>query len=451
MNPQAGTPPAVHRADSHRPSTVSCYHGNRTKAMAILLLSLLTLGSIRQMIAPESDTVRTSAASLDDYDAAEPSLPPLLSRDGEATRAPFQTPEAEDANDGATTVPNAEILSTQHSRPRTAGDSKENASMEHSDDDGDDDDDDGEIYSSNDENSSSPISSGTTSYKHPFYTHFETNDLPIYLVQSSSNKTSLISWGSMAMSWNRTTQYEDLVSLSLQAQALPEIHSGRRPVIMIHCGPKTGSTTLRKACRRNTKKTCGIWEKNRSHGSPGYMDGNKLFPLIEWCNSTYHFCAKEITVPLDLPNFSDLEFVHMFPFRNYDEWARSALKQQYDRSSEKGCNRTYDKLLRDCTHDQMELDFRKYGKTELSKFKEGVVERMNRGNVTDSQREYHTFILYHHRELDDVLERLSEVYGIPHLPGSDGHGKVKRPEGTCKEYILDKYHNCFSDQLTKLK
>ncbi|EJK64007.1 hypothetical protein THAOC_15304 [Thalassiosira oceanica] len=128
------------------------------------------------MIAPESDTVRTSAASLDDYDAAEPSLPPLLSRDGEATRAPFQTPEAEDANDGATTVPNAEILSTQHSRPRTAGDSKENAAMEHSDDDGDDDDDDdGEIYSSNDENSSSPISS-TSPPRNTFWSPASHND-----------------------------------------------------------------------------------------------------------------------------------------------------------------------------------------------------------------------------------------------------------------------------------
>ena len=445
MNLQEGAPPIINRADSHRPSTFSCYHGNRTKAMAILLLSMLTLGSIRQMLAPESDTVHIPAASLGD--AVEPSPTPLISGDEEATKSArshagdqLQTTEAEDANvigpDGATTV---EVSSKQSTQPRTASDSEGNA-VGHSDDDD-------EIYSSNDENSSSI----GTAYRHPFYTHFETNDLPIYLVQSSTNETFLASWGSVAMNWNRTTQYEDLVSVAMQAQALPEIHSGRRPVIIIHCGPKTGSTTLRKACRINMRETCGIWEKSRGRGSPGYMDGSKLFPLIERCNSTHHFCAKEITVPLDLPNFSDLEFVHMFPFRNYDEWAQSALKQQYDRNQEKGCNKTYNKFLRDCTHDHMELDFRKYGKTELSKFKEGVVERMNRGNVTDSQREYHTFILYHHRELDDVLKRLSKVYDIPYLPGSDGHGKAKRPEGTCKEYILDKYHDCFSDQLTKLK
>ncbi|KAL7532170.1 hypothetical protein ACHAXR_004475 [Thalassiosira sp. AJA248-18] len=280
-----------------------------------------------------------------------------------------------------------------------------------------------------------------------------TKSLPIYLLQSSTNQTAQISWGTLSKQWNRTTQYTDLWELATPILTLPSSkitsdlpsqQQQRRPAIMIHCGPKTGSTTLRKACKINYQKTCGIPRNASSQSYPvGYMDETKLYPLIRQCANTSHFCAKEVIMPYEVPTFDDVTFIHMFPFRNYDEWAASALKQAYDRGGEKGCNKTK-MLLDECQPSRMEIDFRKYGKTELSKFKEGVVRRMN------DMEERHIFVLYHHRELDHVLEKLSDLYEIPLLPGSDGKGKEVRPKGTCDGKMLQMFHDCFSSELTEL-
>ena len=66
--------------------------------------------------------------------------------------------------------------------------------------------------------------------------------------------------------------------------------------------------------------------------------------------------------------------------------------------------------------------------------------------------EKHLFLLYHHRELNRVLETLSVVYGTPLLPGSDGRGKEVRPEGTCVNdtKLLQMFHDCFSSELMEL-
>ncbi|KAL7526070.1 hypothetical protein ACHAXR_001300, partial [Thalassiosira sp. AJA248-18] len=266
--------------------------------------------------------------------------------------------------------------------------------------------------------------------------------LPIYLLQSSTDQTAQMTWGTLSKKWNRTTQYTDLWEVATPIPTLPP-QQRRRPAVMIHCSPKTGSTTLRKACKFNYQQTCGISRTTSTH-PVGYMDEEKLYPLIRQCTKTSHFCAKKVIMPYQVPTFDDVVFfIHMFPFRNYDEWAASALKQTYDRAGEKGCNKTK-ALLDECNPSKMEIDFRQYGKTELSKFKEGVVRRMNDMN------ERHIFVLYHHRELDHVLEKLSDVYEIPLLPGSDGKGKEVRPKGTCDAKLLQMYHDCFSSKLMEL-
>ena len=170
------------------------------------------------------------------------------------------------------------------------------------------------------------------------------------------------------------------------------------------------------------------------------MDETKLFKTIRDCTETYHFCLKGIAMPTDVPAFADLFFLHLFPFRNYDEWATSALKQQYDRGSEEACNQMK-ALLERCRPSNMELDLRKYTKVELAKFKRGVAQRMR------EKREKHVFLLYHHRELHQILYKLSGFYGIPRLPGSNLRLKGRRPEGTCDNETLHMFHDCFSQQL----
>ena len=157
-------------------------------------------------------------------------------------------------------------------------------------------------------------------------------------------------------------------------------------------------------------------------------------------------------MPMDVSTFgNDVLFIHMFPFRNYDDWTKSALKQQYDRGKEDACDRTRS-LLEECKPNNMEIDFRQYGKTVLSKFKEGVVQRMTmmNNNKDNMDKEKHIFLLYHHRQLNRVLETLSDVYRIPLLPGSDTKKIGKQKEGTCDAKLLDMFHDCFSSELMEL-
>lgn len=148
-------------------------------------------------------------------------------------------------------------------------------------------------------------------------------------------------------------------------------------------------------------------------------------------------------MPLDVPTFDDLTFIHMFPFRTYDEWAVSALKQSYDRLGHKGCKKLAT-LMEKCEPTNLEIDLRQYSKTDLSKFKELVIRRMN------EKKESHIFILYHHQDLEKVVTMLSRVYEIPILPGLDAREKSLRPEGSCDKSILQKFHECFSSQLMEL-
>ena len=97
------------------------------------------------------------------------------------------------------------------------------------------------------------------------------DDLPIYLIQSTANNNQTyaqITWGKLAKRWNRTAQYEDMFQLATSTSSLPFSNSTsslttqeeqqRRIVVMIHCGPKTGSTTLRHACNIHLEHTCAL-------------------------------------------------------------------------------------------------------------------------------------------------------------------------------------------------
>eukprot|EP00581_Thalassiosira_minuscula_P000409 CAMPEP_0183743514 /NCGR_PEP_ID=MMETSP0737-20130205/65258_1 /TAXON_ID=385413 /ORGANISM="Thalassiosira miniscula, Strain CCMP1093" /LENGTH=623 /DNA_ID=CAMNT_0025979135 /DNA_START=17 /DNA_END=1888 /DNA_ORIENTATION=+ len=321
-----------------------------------------------------------------------------------------------------------------------------------------------------------------------------TSSLPIYLLNTSINATAVTTWGTLLKSWNRTAEYSHLWNVSTEIPSLPyplqhsqqsqtqaNTNGNRRTIILIHCGPKTGSTTLRVACKKNYERTCPMHAIHppRTHEPLGYMDESKLYPLIDKCRDTTHFCAKEITIPPSLaaqeqtspsntqlqhyPLYTNTTFLHLFPFRNYNEWSASALKQQFDRGHQKGCDKQLKLLQNNCTESHMELDLRKYGKVVLSKFKDGAVRRMLAQQKTmphprEEPRErhleqpgeegaasspsspilseQHIFLLYHHRQLNSVLSTLAHTYRIPTLPGSDRHGKSKRPEGTCDKNIL---------------
>jgi hypothetical protein len=243
----------------------------------------------------------------------------------------------------------------------------------------------------------------------------------------------------------------------------------------------------------------------RSRSPPGYFGGNdnRLLSLMERCVDTYWFCVNQITPmvidddgnndnssnndnsgdddddgddeistttvaaagsrPMSratklLPN---AHYIHLFPFRNYNDWVKSAIKQTYDRSKDSGCNSLMKHWLRPrrgrentgCIHSQMEIDIRKYGRVDLDRFQDGIVRRMNYINSHNNGdgEEDHTLILYLHRDMEKVVELISSVYNIPMLRGTDSTMKGRRPKGTCNATVEDQYHGCFSDMLMNFR
>mmetsp|Transcript_19983 Transcript_19983/g.40041 ORF Transcript_19983/g.40041 Transcript_19983/m.40041 type:complete len:204 (+) Transcript_19983:607-1218(+) len=186
------------------------------------------------------------------------------------------------------------------------------------------------------------------------------------------------------------------------------------------------------------------------------------------CVDTNYFCVKQMTMlpptttttttTTDESNniattaamTQNVEYIHLFPFRNYNDWVRSAIKQQYDRGGEIRCRRVME--LWDggkCQHDRNEIDIRKYSRVDLDRFQDGVVRRMNQ--LGERGKEEHTFLLYLHRDLQRVMELVSTTYQMPMFPGTGEKLKGTRPEGTCNESLVEQYHECFSDELMEFR
>jgi hypothetical protein len=189
-----------------------------------------------------------------------------------------------------------------------------------------------------------------------------------------------------------------------------------------------------------------------------------------------------ITTTTTKQNNNNVEYIHLFPFRNYNDWVNSAIKQQYDRGKETGCDNAKKKWENGkCQHYRMEIDLRKYGRVDLDRFQAGVVRGMKNNDddggllllhhddhknssssssssngvgKSEERREehlHHTFILYLHRDLEQVMKVLSTTYHIPMLPGTGSKKKGKRPEGTCNESLVELYHECFSEELMEFR
>jgi hypothetical protein len=338
----------------------------------------------------------------------------------------------------------------------------------------------------------------------------ETLSIPIYLIDTSNtNHTNIAvsTWGNIAPHWNRTTEYSNLMNLATSVSSLPIDHNNKQQqpkiMVIIHCGPKVGSTTLRLACRKNFERTCPqinlIGKEGRARASPGYFGGigedtTRLISVMKECSvDTYYFCVNQISVWDMLPSTTttlteesianesttammtnqqqqqqqqtnSVQYLHLFPFRNYNDWVKSAIKQQYDRNgNNNGCNSAKQKWENGkCQHSQMEIDLRKYGRVDLDRFLDGVVKRMNssnsnNGNDDDKLKERrgsgeeHTFLLYLHRDLHQVMKVVSTTYHIPMLPGLGTKKKGKRPERTCNESLVELYHECFSDGMMEFR
>ena len=270
-------------------------------------------------------------------------------------------------------------------------------------------------------------------------TNWTISTLPIHIIQPSTGHSSVLSWGDLASNWDRHTTFDDVIQIS-NTSLLPPIPPDHRIVIIMHCSPKMGSRSLRLACRAELTHGCGIEPKLRNDPN-GYVTNN-FDQIIRRCNTTSHFCRG--VYPTGMKKHDNTAFIHLYAFRAYDLWTISAMKQEWDRQAHVGCNKLQ-KLMSNCTDRHGELSFKKYTKTRMSVDRPEVVHRIN------DMKEVHYTILYPYLEIHELLSVMDEVYHVGLLPGSDGKSHTVRPRnGTCDQSILDRYHECFTSQLTEL-
>ena len=145
-----------------------------------------------------------------------------------------------------------------------------------------------------------------------------------------------------------------------------------------------------------------------------------------------------------------LRFVHMVPFRNFDDWVESAIKQLYVSDE---CNMTA-RLLDRC-YGYRELYVELYPKMVLSllvgmtfdshKARKGKDESHKAGKGKDK----HHIMLYNYVEADRVIAEVSAFFGVEPLRHTGNRYKTQRDEGTCQREISRKFHACYDDTLAK--
>jgi len=272
----------------------------------------------------------------------------------------------------------------------------------------------------------------------------------IYVVEDPAVGTFAVSdWNQLSKKWDSKSSYADLLNATQTTVEIlpsmePKLHS-ERVIFILHNHPKMASTTLRRACWENLRLTCDVVSHKRD--PMGYSNTKDLAALIEKCKNTHHFCVMGWHFhPNNFPNVTSVSsqpttFIHMFPYRNFHDWAVSAMKQVFVGHSEAGCNAVSQRLEK--CDGWLELDFTKYSKRAMSQML-GIIKPQRQQSAT------HHLLLYDFSGVHTTLAQLSRLYQVPILPYLDMQYKQTRQDGTCSNETLKTFHECFDEQLMEL-
>ena len=165
----------------------------------------------------------------------------------------------------------------------------------------------------------------------------------MYVVEDPvAGSLAVSDWSHLSNAWGRNSSYADLFRSTKRTHVLPRQLHTERIAFVLHTHPKMASTTLRRACWENLRSTCNVASPKRD--PKGYSDAADLASLVDECGSTHHFCV--MGWHFDRNNFPNMTssstaklitFIHLFPFRRFDEWAASAMKQVFVGHSNAGC------------------------------------------------------------------------------------------------------------------
>ena len=292
----------------------------------------------------------------------------------------------------------------------------------------------------------------------------------IYVVHSSSSPgdgsdaTTPLEWHEvgykdLVQNWGRNTTFDDLLDMSItlhdnnnKKQSTTEGIMKRK--LILHCLPKAASTTLRRACYKNQKDDCPAIEFPRQQDPFGYRQVDDFFKAVKECTEINHFCVQGGDAGMSVINYEHGEdseyderepfhFVHMVPFRKFDDWVASAIKHIY--TIDGNCNRI-ERLLDECLG-YRELYVELYSKSVLSLLTGFTFEANAKGI---SSQDKHHILLYNYKDVDTIVSQVSDFFGLDPLPRTDvRHKEVKGEAGTCPDVISDKFHKCHDETLIR--
>ncbi|KAL9190871.1 hypothetical protein ACHAXT_000577 [Thalassiosira profunda] len=243
-----------------------------------------------------------------------------------------------------------------------------------------------------------------------------------------------VSWKDLVIDWGRETTFEELLQMStpLGNNGGEPAAEGMQKKLVLHCLPKAASTTLRRACYKHMKDNCEAIEFPRQQDPFGYRDTEDFFRAVRECTDIDHFCVQGGDAEMSIINYEGntddrdaMHFVHMVPFRTFDDWVESAIKQIY--TIDGNCDRI-DRLLDECLG-YRELYMELYPKSVLQLLT-GMQFYANGKGLNGKDK--HHILLYNYRDVDEIVtERHKEV----------------RTEGTCPKEISEKFHACHDETL----
>jgi len=266
----------------------------------------------------------------------------------------------------------------------------------------------------------------------------------IYAMKDATNgEFGEAEWGQVSKAWDSKASYADIANVMSTSSGLPSIEGDERVVLVLHNHVKMASETLLNACYENLKGSCTAVDPHQDR--IGLDDARELSNQVAKCEQSHYFCASEWNYraphfPVTFTSDEPTHFIHLFPYRNFDDWAIKAMKKVHDDNPITGC-KSAARSLKSCNNGWLELDVLKYTKKTMTYM-------MERTSKEQNEQVKNHFLLYDYSKVEETVAQVSSFYQIPMLEHIDKPVEVAiEEEGTCPDETLAKFHECYDDQL----
>ena len=254
------------------------------------------------------------------------------------------------------------------------------------------------------------------------------------------------------LNWKPKNQYHDLLA-DCNMKGEP-VHlsdfiapAAKKKVTIMHEVTKTGSTSVRIQIFHRLSQTCSNSPEAKLY-RPGYHFCRSIPEMAKNCPEEESFVfghfpdADYSHLCFDYSPWGieeDRQFLHTIAFREFYNWAESALNQVIKNDLRKHPNVTVHELCgnlrsrfqpaKKCTQGMGETNFAKYSKSTLR-------------TVLRESPESHIALLHHYKDTTLLQTRFREQIGLAPLDMSKRRN-TDHTNLTCADDVLESYHACF--------